>query len=220
MPPARALHAQFICGFSAGHTGLSIIIPAMSTSEFRQTHVQQMLLETADSLYQSSDQLIQQLHYAAQALMHGLTNGGKVLCAGQAEAAWLAQQAANLLLAGQGRERPPLAAHALQAPTHSHAPSLAQQLRALGHPGDIWLAFSLEREETALLEATRVARDLDLTLVLFTGEAASVLGPCLRDTDVWVPLPGAQPSTLYALAWLALHCLCAAVDNQLLGEEA
>jgi len=54
--------------------------------------------------------------------------------------------------------------------------------------------------------------------VAFTGEAATTLGPQLRDTDVWVPLPGTRPATLFAIAWMALDGLCAAVDTHLLGD--
>lgn len=192
----------------------------MPDTPYLPTHLQQPLLETADWLYQSSERLALQLNFAAQALMHTLTAGGRVLCAGEAEAAWLAQQAATLLVRGTGRERPPLAAHALMPACSPQQATLSQQLSALGHPGDVWLAFSMERDEPELLAATQLARELDLTLVAFTGEAASVLGPQLRDTDVWVPLPGTQAPTLFALGWLALHGLCAAVDNHLLGEAA
>jgi D-sedoheptulose 7-phosphate isomerase len=190
----------------------------MPDTHFQQAYLQQPLLETADWLYQSSERLAQQLNFAAQAIMHTITSGGKVLCAGEAEAAWLAQQAATLLVQGTGRERPPLAALALTPPSASTQASLTQQVRALGHPGDIWLAFSLEREDMDLLAATEAAREQDLTLVAFTGEAATTLGPQLRDTDVWVPLPGTRPATLFAIAWMALDGLCAAVDTHLLGD--
>lgn len=191
----------------------------MPDTSFQQAYLQQPLLETADWLYQSSERLAQQLNYAAQAIMHTITSGGKVLCAGEAEAAWLARHAATLLVQGIGRERPPLAALALTPPQSGEQPSLTQQVRALGHPGDIWLAFSLERDDTELLAATEAAREQDLTLIAFTGEAASTLGPLLRDTDVWVPLPGTRPETLFSIGWLALHGLCAAVDTHLLGDS-
>lgn len=196
------------------------MIRAMPDSHFQQTSLQQPLLETADWLYQSSDRLAQQLNYAAQAIMHTITSGGRVLCAGEGEAAWLAQQAASLLVNGSGRERPPLAAHALIPPQGGAQASLTQQVRALGHPGDVWLAFSMERDEADLQAATEAARDNDLTLVAFTGESARTLGPLMRDTDVWVPLPGTRPETLFATGWLALHGLCTAVDTHLLGEDA
>lgn len=193
----------------------------MPDSHFQQTSLQQPLLATADWLYQSSERLAQQLHFAAQAIMHTITTGGKVLCAGEAEAAWLAQMTASLLVTGSGRERPPLAALALLPPPHGGGQSaLSQQVRALGHPGDVWLAFSLERDEPDLLAATEAAREQDLTLIAFTGESARTLGPLLRDTDVWVPLPSTQTQALFAIGWLALHGLCAAVDTQLLGEDA
>lgn len=191
----------------------------MPDTSFQQGHLQQPLLETADWLYQSSERLAQQLNYAAQAIMHTITSGGKVLCAGEAEATWLARHAATLLVQGVGRERPPLAALALSPPQGGGQPSLTQQLRALGHPGDVWLAFSLERSDADLLAATEAAREQDLTLIAFTGESARTLGPLLRDTDVWVPLPGTRAETLFAIGWLALHGLCQAVDTHLLGDS-
>lgn len=186
----------------------------MSDPQFQHPHLQQPFLETADVLYQSAERLSLHLYYAAQAITHALTAGGKVLCAGQAEAQWLARQSANLLVNGLARERPPLAALALSEE------GLVAQVRALGNPGDIWLAFSLERDEPTLVAATEAARELDLTLVVFTGEGASVLGPLLRDTDVWVPLPGAQPARLCAVGWLAVQALCETVDTLLLGDVA
>ncbi len=192
----------------------------MPDTSFQQAYLQQPLLETADWLYQSSDRLTQQLNYAAQAIMHTVTSGGKVLCAGEAEAQWLAQHVANLLVRGLGRERPPLAALALPGPSGGGGQaSLTQQVQALGHPGDIWLAFSLEHDDPDLLAATEAARAQDLTLIAFTGEAARTLGPTLRDTDVWVPLPGTRTETLFAIGWLAVHGLCAAVDTHLLGDS-
>lgn len=183
----------------------------------------QSLAQAADGLYQSADRLAQHLNAAAQAIVHGLTSGSKVLCAGQAEAAWLAQQAAHLLVSGTGRMRPPLAAWSVcgtsGAGTVSQPGYLEMQVRALGHPGDVWLAFSMEREEAQLAAATAAARDMDLTLVVMTGEAASVLGPLVRDTDVWVPLPGRNPMELFSTAWLAVHLLSETVDAHLLGEE-
>lgn len=185
--------------------------------------LQQAFVEAADGLYQTSDRLAHHLHAAAQAIVHCLTSGGKVLCAGEAEGAWLARQTAYLLIHGSGRPRPPLAAVAVSGdwgPGQSVIPGhLDAQVRALAHPGDVWLAFSLERDEGELATATATAQEMDLTLVVVSGEAASVLGPMVRDTDVWVPLPGRQPTTLFSTAWLAVHGLTEAVDAHLLGEE-
>lgn len=190
----------------------------MSEASF-QPYLQQPFLEVADLLYQSSERLAQQLNFAAQAIVHAVTTGGKVVCAGDVESGWLATKTASILVKGSGRERPPLAALALTGSPRGAAPTLAQQIQALGHPGDVWLVYSLETEDADLVEATEMARELDLILVAFTGELAAVVGPLLRDTDVWVPLPGSHTAQLFAMAWMALHGLCAAVDTCLLGEH-
>ncbi|MFY9476997.1 MAG: hypothetical protein WAQ08_04935, partial [Aquabacterium sp.] len=63
----------------------------------------QSIAQAADGLYQSSERLAQHLHAAALAIVHGLTSGSRVLCAGEREGVWLAQQAAHLLVQGTGR---------------------------------------------------------------------------------------------------------------------
>ena len=183
----------------------------------------QSIAQAADGLYQSSERLAQHLHAAALAIVHGLTSGSRVLCAGEREGVWLAQQAAHLLVQGTGRPRPPLAAVSVcngwgpgQAAQSGH---LETQVRALGQPGDVWLALSLEGQEAELAQATATAREMDLTLVAVTGESAGVIGPLVRDTDVWVPLPGKDRVQLFSTAWLAVHLLSEAVDAHLLGEE-
>lgn len=176
--------------------------------------------QLADGLYQGAERLAHQLDAAAQAVVLALTHGGRVLCAGEAEAALLASHMADLLVKGRLRPRPPLAALALQAPSDAeNAGLLDARLRALGQPGDVWLAFSLEAAEAELAMATATAREMDLTLVVLTGESAATLGPMVRDTDVWVPLPGLDRTQLFSTAWLAVHLLADAIDAHLLGEE-
>ncbi len=195
----------------------------MPDSNLTPPFLQQAFVEAADGLYQASDRLAQHLHVAAQAVVHSLTSGGKVLCAGQGQGAWLARHAAQLLVNGTGRPRPALAALCVSV---DGDPGQAVQdgqmealVRALGHPGDVWLACSLEGVEGELSRATAAASEMDLTLVVLSGEAASVLGPLVRETDVWVPLPGKNSVQLFGAAWLAVHGLSEAVDAHLLGED-
>jgi D-sedoheptulose 7-phosphate isomerase len=42
----------------------------------------------------------------------------------------------------------------------------------------------------------------------------------VRDTDVWVPVPGRNTTELFSASWLALQALMGAVDGCLLGEDA
>jgi D-sedoheptulose 7-phosphate isomerase len=195
----------------------------MPESNLTPPFLPQTFVEAADGLYQASDRLAQHLNVAAQAVVHSLTSGGKILCAGQGPSAWLARHTAQLLLGGTGRPRPALAALCVAAdgnPGQSARDGHMEALvRALAHPGDVWLACSLEGDEGELARATEAASEMDLTLVILSGEAATVLGPMVRETDVWVPLPGKNSVQLFGAAWLAVHGLNDAVDAHLLVED-
>lgn len=187
------------------------------------TGLQQTLIDAAENLYQASERMPQPLHLAAQAIVNSLTCGGKVVCAGQGADAWLAQQTAFLLVQGQGRHRPPLAALDISGgsqpgvlPTTG---SLSSRVMALGQAGDIWLAFALSEQQEELAQATQVAKDLDMILLIVSSEADTAWADRIRDTDMWLALPGKHSTALFGSAWLALHGLCEAVDSHLLGEE-
>jgi D-sedoheptulose 7-phosphate isomerase len=187
------------------------------------TSLQQVLIDAAEQLYQTSERLPQPLYLAAQAIVNSLTCGGKVVCAGQGPDAWLAQQTAHLLVHGQGRLRPPLAALDVsfncQPSTQALAGSLSSRVMALGQAGDIWLAFSLSAPNEEMVQATQAAKDLDLILLIVSSEADTAWADRIRDTDMWLALPGTHSTALFGSAWLALHGLCEAVDSHLLGEE-
>ena len=73
--------------------------------------------------------------------------------------------------------------------------------------GDLWLAFSLERDEADLKVASEAASEQDLTLVAFTGETASVLGPRFETPMSGCPCRALQAPTLYAIAgWRCTRC--------------
>jgi len=180
-----------------------------SVSSFHQT-----LVDTAEGLYAASEQWQQPLELAAQAIVNSLTSGGKVMCAGNGSGQWLAQQATQLLLQGQERPRPPLAA------IHADAVGLpSSQVMALGQSGDVWLVFAMPGDQTEMLEATRIAVDLDMIVLLVSGPLNEAWSVCLRDTDLYLPLPGSHEASVFSMAWMALHGLCDAVDTHLLGEE-
>lgn len=181
-----------------------------SVSSFHQT-----LVDTAEGLYAASDQWQQPLQLAAQAIVHSLTSGGKVMCTGQGSGQWLAQQATQFLLQGHERPRPPLAAMNVDP-----AGPLSSQVMALGQSGDIWLVFAMPGDHSAILEATHIAADLDMTILLISGTLNEAWSDCLRDTDLYLPLPGSHEASLFSMAWMALHGLCDAVDSHLLGEES
>jgi D-sedoheptulose 7-phosphate isomerase len=90
-------------------------------------------------------------------------------------------------------------------------------VRALGLPGDVLVVFDDgEGESTPAITA---AQDKDMTLVVLAGRGASALQELLAETDVLVKVPAERGARVTEMQLLALHCLCDAVDYQLMGEQ-
>jgi D-sedoheptulose 7-phosphate isomerase len=56
-------------------------------------------------------------------------------------------------------------------------------------------------------------------VIALTGRGGGKLGARLRETDVHVCVPHERTARIQEVHLLALHCICDAVDTQLLGEQ-
>ncbi|MDE2502259.1 MAG: SIS domain-containing protein, partial [Burkholderiales bacterium] len=150
---------------------------------------------------------------AAAALLAALTGGGKVLAAGSGAGAALAIHLARLLAGRFERERPPLAALALAA----FNGEAAQQVRALGLPGDVLVYIDDGEGHSAVVISAAQAKDM--TIVVVAGRGAQAFGELLAETDVLIAVPHERAARVAELQMLVLHCLCDAVDFQLMGDQ-
>ena len=179
-----------------------------------EQRIQQQFFESADLQYQAAEGLGRPLAEATAALLAALTNGGKVMLAGQGAGAALAQHTAQRLSGRFERERPPLAAMPLSGALAGDA---AQQVRALGLPGDVLLLIDDGESDPAA--AITAAQGKDMTLVVLAGRANAALAELLAETDVFIAVPADRMPRVVELQLLALHALCDAVDFQLMGEQ-
>ncbi len=194
-----------------------------------EQRIQQQFFEGADLQYQSAEVLARPIGAAVQALVAGLTAGGRVLVAGLGPAAGLAQLFTSELIAGFERERPGLAAIALGvdgAALSALATGgagfdqvLARQVETLGQPGDLLLLIDAEGNHPALLAAAVAAQGKDMTVIALTGRSGGALRAVLGETDVQVAVPHERRVRVLEAQLLVLHCLCDAIDLQLLGEQ-
>lgn len=177
-----------------------------------EQRIQQHIFDSADLQVRSAEVLARPVAEAAGALLAAITAGGKVLVAGSGAGAGLAPHLARLFTGRFERSRPPLAALALAA----HPPQAAQELRALGLPGDVLLFIDdAERDGIAVITA---AQAKDMTIVVLAGRSAQAFSELLAETDVLVALPHERGARVTELQLLVLHCLCDAVDFQLMGD--
>lgn len=177
-----------------------------------EQRIQQHFFESADLKYQSAETLSRPIAEAASALLGAITGGGKVMVFASGVGAMLAPHLAQLLVGRFERERPPLGALALARSAAQAAP----QVRALGLPGDVLLLLDNGEGESAGVIAA--ARGKDMTLVVLAGRGAGELRELLAESDVLIAVPHERASRVAEVHMLVLHCLCDAIDFQLMGD--
>lgn len=175
-----------------------------------EQRIQQQFFDAADLLSQTAEALSKPIADAAHALLGCITAGGKLMLCGQGPAHYLAQHGAALLVGRFERERPGLAALAVAG---------ASEVQALGSPGDVLVAICLEGDDATLDAAVAAAQRREMTIVALTGRDAGSLAERLSETDVHIAVPHERAARLQEVHTLVLHCLCDAVDLQLLGEQ-
>ena len=175
-----------------------------------EQRIQQQFFDSADLQYRCVELLARPIADAAAALLSALTGGGKVMVCGSGAGAALAPHLARLLSGRFERERPPLAALALGTQP-------AQEVRALGLPGDVLVYIDDgEGHSTAVISA---AQAKDMTIVVLAGRGAAAFSELLAESDVLVAVPHERSSRVAETQLLVLHCLCDAVDFQLMGDQ-
>ncbi len=193
-----------------------------------EQRIQQQFFDSADLVYAAAEVLSKPIADAVDALMGCITAGGKVLVCGNGGSASDAQHFSAEFVGRFERERPGLAALALTTDTailtavgndYDFTSIFSKQVQALGTPGDVLLAISTSGNSANVLAAVAAAHAKDMTVIALTGRAGGKLGALLMDTDVHICVPHDRTARIQEVHGLALHCLCDAVDQQLLGEQ-
>ncbi len=193
-----------------------------------EQRIQQHFIDSADLKYQAAQILSKPIAGAVQAILASVTSGGKVLACGNGGSAADAQHFAAEFVGRFERERPELGAIALTtdssilsaiANDYDFSVVFSKQVRALGSPGDVLLAISTSGNSANVLAAIEAAHEREMTVVALTGRNGGKMAQALRDTDVHVCVPHERTSRIQEVHILVIHCICDAVDNQLLGEQ-
>ena len=193
-----------------------------------EQRIQQQFFDSADLKYAAAEMLSRPIADAVQALVGCITAGGKVLACGNGGSAADAQHFAAEFVGRFERERPGLAAIALTtdssvltaiANDYAFDAIFAKQVQALGAPGDVLLAISTSGNSANVLAAVEAAQAREMTVVAMTGRNGGKLAERLGETDVHICVPHERTARIQEVHILVVHCLCDAVDTQLLGEQ-
>lgn len=193
-----------------------------------EQRIQRHFFDSADLKNQAAEVLSKPIADAVQAVLGCITAGGKVLACGNGGSASDAQHFAAEFVGRFERERPGLAAIALNTDTsiitalgndYDFSAIYAKQVQALGNPGDVLLAITTSGNSANIVAAVDAAHDKDMTVIALTGRGGGKLGARLTETDVHICVPHERTARIQEVHILAIHCLCDAVDVQLLGEQ-
>jgi D-sedoheptulose 7-phosphate isomerase len=193
-----------------------------------EQRIQQQFFDSADLKYAAAEVLTRPITDASHALLGCITAGGKVLACGNGGSAADAQRFASAFLGGFERERPALQAMCLSGDAAAIAglgqqgvfeQVFAKQVQALGHPGDLLLVLSTDGAAANILAAVDAAHEKDMTVVALVGKEGGAIAARLNETDVLISVPHSRAARIQEVHLLVLHCLCDAVDVQLLGEH-
>lgn len=193
-----------------------------------EQRIQQQFFDSADLKYAAAEMLARPIAQAVTAVVGCITGGGKVLACGNGGSASDAQHFAAEFVGRFERERPGLAAIALTTDTsiitaigndYSFEAIFAKQIEALGAPGDVLIAISTSGNSANVVAAVHAAHAKEMSVVALTGRSGGKLRELLLDTDVHICVPHDRTARIQEVHILSLHCLCDAVDNQLLGEQ-
>jgi D-sedoheptulose 7-phosphate isomerase len=69
------------------------------------------------------------------------------------------------------------------------------------------------------LAAIAAAQAQEMTVVALAGRGGGALREALAETDVMIAVPHERSPRVLEMHLLVLHCLCDAVDLQLMGEQ-
>jgi D-sedoheptulose 7-phosphate isomerase len=193
-----------------------------------EQRIQQQFFDSADLKYAAAEVLSKPIEDAVNALVGCITAGGKVLTCGNGGSAADAQHFAAEFVGRFERERPGLAAIALTTDSsiltaigndYDFNAIFAKQVQALGAPGDVLLAISTSGNSANVVAAVEAARVKDMAVIALTGHKGGRLRELLTETDVLICVPHERTARIQEVHLLVVHCLCDAVDLQLLGEQ-
>ena len=156
-------------------------------------------------------------------LAHILAGGGRLLVAGNGGSAAEAQHLTSELVGRFVDERRPLSAISLHAETsaltaiandYGIEQMFARQVAAHGRPGDVLVLLSTSGRSPNVLRAAERGRELGLRVWALTGPGPNPLTELGHDA---VAVDAPSTASVQTGHLVAIHALCAVVDEQLLA---
>lgn len=191
--------------------------------------IQSLFEQSIQTKRESAAVLPEQIKLAGNLMVHTVMENGKILTCGNGGSAGDAQHFSSELLNRFERERPGLPAMALTtdsstltsiANDYQFADIFAKQIRALGRPGDIVLAFTTSGQSHNIVNAIDAAHEQEMSVILVSGKDGGRAAENLNHSDIEIRVPSNSTARIQEVHLVVVHCLCDLIDNSLLGQPS
>lgn len=173
----------------------------------------------------ADEESLSRIAAAADALVNGFENGGRVFACGNGGSMCDATHFAEELTGRYRRNRPGFAAIAINDPSHitcvandfGYEEIFSRYIESHGRMGDLLLALSTSGKSPNVLKAVTAAEKLGLTTIALTGQADS---PLAERADICICTPaGPYADRVQELHIKVLHILIELVERALCPEN-
>lgn len=174
----------------------------------------------------ADEALLARVEAAAEACIHAMKSGNKVLLAGNGGSAADAQHIAGEFVSRFAFDRPGLPAIALTTDTsiltaigndYGYDKLFARQVQAHAHKGDIFIAYSTSGKSPNVIAALQEAKNLGVVCVGMTGNRG---GPMRDLCDYCLDVPSADTPKIQEGHAVLGHILCGLVERALFKAPA
>jgi D-sedoheptulose 7-phosphate isomerase len=165
------------------------------------------------------------LNSVAEKIIEAYKAGKKVIVFGNGGSAADAQHLAAELICRFEKDRMALPAIALTANTsnltaigndYGYDDIFSRQIEAWAVPGDIVIGISTSGNSANVLKGIRIARSRKATTIGFTGSRSSMLKD---QVDICFSAPSTVTARIQECHVLAIHIICALVEEELFGQQ-
>jgi DnaA initiator-associating protein len=190
--------------------------------------IQNNFTESIQTQIAATEELSPAIEQAGMTMVQGLLAGNKILSCGNSGSAAIVQHFCSQLLNRFETERPSLPAVSLIAGSATmtsiasdsqYDEVFSKQIRALGHNGDILLAFSTSGNDQSVIKAIESAVSRDMPIIALTGHDGGDISGLLGENDVEIRVPSARTPRINEVHLIVMHCLCEIIDTTLFPQS-
>ncbi len=152
-----------------------------------------------------------------------IKSGHKVLLCGNGGSATDADHLAGELIGRFKNDRNPLPAIVLHqsiaaltavANDYGYEEVFARQIKALGTPGDVLWAFSTSGKSKNILKALKIANDIGITTVAFTGQLGTSMAQL---TNFSIVIPSDDTPIIQEMHKIVGHIICQLIEEMFIN---